>query len=103
MAYLAGLVAQTNCMIVDELSDLKLYVVNKLVQEVEHATSSKDRISALAKLGEVDGVDAFKKRSEVTMQIKPMAEVEKELLEALNVLEAKFVEVPTPQITQANE
>jgi len=103
MAYLAGLVAQSNCMIVEELSDLKLYVINKLVQEVEHATSSKDRISALAKLGEVDGVDAFKKRSEVTMQIKPMAEVEKELMEALNILETKFVEVPTPQITQYNE
>ena len=98
MAYLAGLVAQTNCMIVDELSDLKLYVVNKLVQEIEHATSSKDRISALAKLGEVDGVDAFKKRSEVTMQVKPMAEVERELLDTLNVLEAKFVEVKPAEI-----
>jgi len=103
MAYLAGLVAQTNCMIVDELSDLKLYVVNKLVQEVEHATSSKDRISALSKLGEVDGVDAFKKRSEVTMQIKPMAEVEKELMEALNILETKFIEIKTPEITQHAE
>lgn len=100
MAYLAGLVAQTNCMIVDELSDLKLYVVNKLVQEVEHATSSKDRISALAKLGEVDGVDAFKKRSEVTMQVKPMAEVEKELLETLNVLETRFIEVKPPELVQ---
>ena len=103
MAYLAGLVAQSNCMIVEELSDLKLYVINKLVQEVEHATSSKDRISALAKLGEVDGVDAFKKRSEVTMQIKPMAEVEKELMEALNILETKFVEVRPAEITQHNE
>ena len=103
MAYLAGLVAQTNCMIVDELSDLKLYVVNKLVQEVEHATSSKDRISALSKLGEVDGVDAFKKRSEVTMQIKPMAEVEKELMEALNILETKFIEVRTPELVQHAE
>lgn len=103
MAYLAGLVAQSNCMIVEELSDLKLYVINKLVQEVEHATSSKDRISALAKLGEVDGVDAFKKRSEVTMQIKPMAEVEKELMEALNVLETKFVEVQPAEIAQYNE
>jgi hypothetical protein len=103
MAYLAGLVAQSNCMIVEELSDLKLYVINKLVQEVEHATSSKDRISALAKLGEVDGVDAFKKRSEVTMQIKPMAEVEKELMEALNILETKFIEVQPAEIAQYNE
>jgi hypothetical protein len=106
MAYLAGLVAQSNCMIVEELSDLKLYVINKLVQEVEHATSSKDRISALAKLGEVDGVDAFKKRSEVTMQVKPIAEVEKELLETLSVLETKFLDV-TPknpkEITQDAE
>lgn len=100
MAYLAGLVAQSNCMIVEELSDLKLYVINKLVQEVEHATSSKDRISALAKLGEVDGVDAFKKRSEVTMQVKSIAEVEKELLETLNVLETKFVEVKPAEIVQ---
>ena len=101
MAYLAGLVAQSNCMIVDELSDLKLYVVNKLVFEVEHATSPKERIAALAKLGEVDGVDAFKKRSEVTMQIKPMAEVEKELLEALSIIETKFTEVKTPQIAHS--
>lgn len=102
MAYLAGLVAQSNCMIVEELSDLKLYVINKLVQEVEHATSSKDRISALSKLGEVDGVDAFKRRSEVTMQVKPIAEVEKELLEALNVLETKFIEVK-PQEVDLND
>ncbi len=106
MAYLAGLVAQSNVMLVDELSDLKMYVVNKLIQEVEHAPDSKSRISALSKLGEVDGVDAFKKRSEVTMQVKPIAEVEKELLEALNVLETKFLDV-TPknpkEITQDAE
>lgn len=84
MAYLAGMVAQSNCMLVDELSDLKLYVVNKLVHEVEHATTSKDRIAALKSLGEVDGVDAFKRRSEVTMQIKPLHEVEQELLSILD-------------------
>jgi len=99
MAYLAGLVAQSNCMLVDELSDLKLYVVNKLVHEVEHAPTPKDRIAALSKLGEVDGVDAFKKRSELTVQVKPIAEVEKELLDTLNVLETRFIEVQTPQIT----
>lgn len=105
MAYLAGLVAQSNCMIVEELSDLKLYVINKLVQEVEHATSSKDRISALAKLGEVDGVDAFKKRSEMTVKVKPIAEVEKELIEVLNTIETKFIEVEPleEEITQHGE
>ena len=104
MAYLAGLVAQSNCMIVEELSDLKLYVINKLVQEVEHATSSKDRISALAKLGEVDGVDAFKKRSEMTVKVKPIAEVEKELIEVLNTIETKFIEVePLEQEVTQND
>jgi hypothetical protein len=92
MAYLAGLVAQSNCMIVDDLSELKLYVVNKLVQEVEHADSSKTRIAALAKLGEVDGVDAFKKRTETTHVIKPIEEVEKELLSVLEGIEYKVLD-----------
>ena len=95
MAYLAGMVAQSNCMLVDELSDLKLYVVNKLVYEVEHAKDSKSRISALAKLGEVDGMDAFKKRSEVTMQIKSIQEVEKELLSVLDNIE--YIVLPNPK------
>ena len=93
MAYLAGMVAQSNCMIVEELSDLKLYVVNKLVAEVENAKDPKARIAALAKLGEVDGVDAFKKRSEVTHKVQSIEEVEKELLETLNTLEDQIIDV----------
>jgi hypothetical protein len=100
MAYLAGLVAQTNCMLVDELSDLKLYVVNKLVYEIEHATDSKSRIAALSKLGEIDGVDAFKRRTEVTMQIKPLAEVEKELKTILEGIEYSVVEPTKAEITE---
>lgn len=88
VAYLAGMVEQMNCMIVNELSDLKLYVVNKLVMEVENARDSKSRISALKHLGDVDGVDAFKKRTELTVQVKPLAEVEKELLGVLANIEA---------------
>lgn len=103
MAYLAGLIAQTNVSLVDELSDLKMYVVNKLIFEVENAPDSKTRISALAKLGEVDGVDAFKKRSEMTIQVKPIEEVEKELLETLNVLETRFIEVQPPETLQDAE
>lgn len=91
MAYLAGMIAQSNCMLVEELSDLKLYVVNKLIQEVEEAKDAKSRISALAKLGEVDGVDAFKKRSEMTVKVQPMEEVEKELLSILEGVEYKVV------------
>jgi hypothetical protein len=84
MAYLAGMVAQTNCMLVDDLADFKLYVVNKLVYEVEHAKDARSRIAALTKLGEVDGVDAFKKRTETTITVKPMEEVERELLSVLD-------------------
>lgn len=95
VAYLAGMVEQMNCMIVNELSDLKLYVINKLVMEVENARDSKSRISALKHLGDVDGVDAFKKRTELTVQVKPLAEVEKELLSVLDnlaVIEGEFSE-----------
>lgn len=87
MAYLAGMVAQSNCMLVDDLADLKLYVVNKLVLEVEEAKDAKARIAALKALGEVDGVDAFKKRSEVTHKVQPIEEVERELLTILDGVE----------------
>lgn len=103
MAYLAGMVAQSNVQLVDELSDLKLYVVNKLIHEVEHAKTSKDRIAALKNLGEVDGVDAFKKRSEMTVKVQPIEEVEKELLTILNGVEyAEITEVSDnlPQIDE---
>lgn len=92
MAYLAGLIQQSNCSLVEDLSELKQYVVNKLVYEVEHANSAKERIAALTKLGEVDGVDAFKKRSEITHQIKPIEEVEKELLQVLEGVEYAVIE-----------
>lgn len=100
IAYLAGMVEQMNCMIVNELSDLKLYVVNKLVMEVENARDSKSRISALKHLGDVDGVDAFKKRTELTVQVKPLAEVEKELLSVLDnlaIVEGEYAEVPAEE------
>jgi predicted transcriptional regulator len=79
-------------MIVEELSDLKLYVVNKLVHEIEHAKDSKARLTAIKSLGEVDGVDAFKKRSEMTVKIMPIEEVEKELLKTLEDIEYHVVE-----------
>lgn len=99
MAYLAGMVAQSNCMIVEELSDLKLYVVNKLVAEVENAKDAKARISALTKLGEVDGVDAFKKRSEITVKVQSIEEVERELFETLNMLEDQVVDVHMREVS----
>jgi hypothetical protein len=98
LAFLAGMVAQMNVSIVDELSDLKMYVVNKLVAEVENARDPKVRVAALSKLGEVDGVDAFKKRSEVTHKILTAEEVEKELLETLQSLEGKVIDVEAREV-----
>jgi len=98
LAFLAGLVAQMNVSIVDELSDLKLYVVNKLVFEIEHAKDTKARLIAIRSLGEVDGVDAFKKRSEITHKIMTAEEVEKELLETLQSLESKVIDVEAREV-----
>ena len=92
MAFLAGMVAQTNCMIVDDLAELKLYVVNKLIFEVENAGTSKDRIAALRSLGDIDGVDAFKRRTEHTHIVKPLEEVEKELAHILDNIEYNVVD-----------
>lgn len=92
IAYLAGMVSLYDGMVVRELADLKLYVVNKLIEE----TSSKDakvRIAALKALGEVDGVDAFKKRTEITVQQKSTEEIEAELMERLNRLTVDMGEV----------
>ena len=98
LAFLAGMVAQMNVSIVEELSDFKLYVVNKLVFEIEHAKDTKARLIALRNLGEVDGVDAFKKRSEVTHRILSAEEVEKELLETLQSLEGKVIDVEAREV-----
>jgi len=98
LAFLAGMVAQMNVSIVDDLADLKMYVVNKLVAEIENARDPKIRVAALAKLGEVDGVDAFKKRSEMTMKVQPIEEVERELLKTLESIEHKVIEVEAREI-----
>ena len=93
LAMLAGMVAQMNVSIVDELSDLKMYVVNKLIAEIENAKDPKARITALSKLGEIDGVDAFKKRTEVTHKHMSIEEVEKELLQTLESIEDRVIDV----------
>jgi hypothetical protein len=87
IAFLAGLVAKTNHALVEDLATLKNYVITNLVKEIEMTSDSKLRVQALKTLGEVDGIDAFKKRSEVTHVIKPIEEVEKELIQVISVLE----------------
>ena len=83
IAYLAGMVSQYDAMVVNELAELKLFVVNKLRED----TGNKDariRIQALRALGEIDGVDAFKRRTEITVQHRSTEEIERALLEKLD-------------------
>jgi len=91
IAYLAGLVAQHDTYVVKDLAQIKTYVVNKLVEETRHP-EAKYRLQALRALGEVDGVDAFKKRSEVTHK-QSIEEVEKELLLLLEKAEKRTIDV----------
>jgi hypothetical protein len=91
IAFLAGMVKQMNHALVDDLAELKNYVITGLVKEIETAKDGKTRLQALTKLGEVDGVDAFKKRSEVTHVVKPIEVVEKELMSVLDGIEYRVV------------
>ena len=84
MAFCAGMVAQTQVLLAKELADYKLYVVNNLIKVIELTKNPKEKTTALRALGEVDGVDAFKKKTEVTHRMETMEEVEKELLSMLN-------------------
>jgi hypothetical protein len=100
LALMAGMVSQMNVSIVDELSELKMYVVNSLVQEIQTSKDSKTRIAALKALGEVDGVDAFKKRTETTIKIQSMEEVESELLTLLDEVETKYIDVEAKEVVE---
>ena len=89
MAFCAGMVAQTQVLLAKELADYKLYVVNNLIKVIESTENPKEKTTALRALGEVDGVDAFKKKTEVTHKMESMEEVEKELLTMLNDFKQK--------------
>ena len=101
LAYLAGMVAQMNVQIVDDLADIKMYVVNHLVDTVEHAKDQKAKLTALRALGEIDGVDAFKKRTETTVKVQTMEEVERELLNIIESVEHRVITVEAREITDA--
>lgn len=102
IAMLTGMVSQMKVSIVEDLADLKNYVVTRLLLEVETAKDSKTRITALTKLGEVDGVDAFKRRSEITHKSLSLAEVEEELLEMVSYFKNKTIN-EKPKNTQQIE
>ena len=102
MAFLGGMVGTYNHMIVNDLADLKLYVVNKLVEIVQDEESNiKEQITALRSIGEVDGVDAFKKKTEVVHKMETMEEVEKELLNMLSELKQKALIKPKSEVIDA--
>ncbi len=103
LAMLAGMVAQMNVSIVDELSELKTYVVNHLLHSVEASKDVKTKIAALRALGEIDGVDAFKKRTEVTVKIQTKEEVESELLSLLDEVEGKYIDVEAKNVVNKDK
>lgn len=100
MAFCAGMVAQTQVLLAKNLADYKLYVVNNLIKVIESTTNPKEKTTALRALGEIDGVDAFKKKTEVTHKVESMDEVEKELLAMLNDFKQKGI-IKEPQTIDA--
>ena len=91
IAFLAGMVAQTSHMVAKDLADIKLTVLNGLLQEAYSAKSSRERITALKAVGEIDGVDAFKKKTEITHINQSGEELEKELMKTINELKGKVI------------
>ena len=86
LAYLAGMVTMYDGMVVKELANLKLYVVNRLIEESMKAPRPETRITALKALGEIDGVDAFKMRTESTIQQRSTEDIEREIMEKIDKL-----------------
>tara|TARA_R100000231_G_scaffold82654_1_gene63154 strand:+ start:924 stop:1505 length:582 start_codon:yes stop_codon:yes gene_type:complete len=91
IAFLAGMVAQTSHMVAKDLADIKLTVLNGLLQEATTAKNSRERIAALKAVGEIDGVDAFKRKTEVTHINKSGEELEKELKKTIDELKGKII------------
>lgn len=92
MAYLAGMVSQTQTMLTKQMADYKLYVLNSAVMVSETAKSHRDKLAALRMIGEMDGVDAFKKKTEITHVTKSGKELEDELKKAIEDLKGKIIE-----------
>ncbi len=100
MAFCAGMVAQTQVLLAKDLADYKLYIVNNLIKVIESTTNPKEKTTALRALGEIDGVDAFKRKTEVTHKVESMDEVEKELLAMLNDFKKQGI-IKSPQTIDA--
>lgn len=90
LASLAGMVAELDAQVVDELKDLKTFVINGLIKEATMSDKSKERITALRAIGEVDGVDAFKKHTEVVHKSMSMDDIEGRLQVLVSKLQSRL-------------
>jgi ribosome-associated translation inhibitor RaiA len=90
LASLAGMVAELDSHVVNDLKDLKTFVVNGLIKEAATAEKSKERITALRAIGEVDGVDAFKRTTEVVHKNMSMDDIEDKLRTLVNKLQKRI-------------
>lgn len=98
LASLAGMVAELDTHVVDELKDLKTFVVNGLIKEAVTADKPKERITALRAIGEVDGVDAFKKHTEVVHTNMPLEEVERKLAALINKVQQRIASTEAQEV-----
>ena len=92
LASLAGMVAELDSSVVDDLKDLKTFVINGLIKEATMSDKSKERITALRAIGEVDGVDAFKKHTEVVHKNMSMDDIEDRLKVLVGKLQKRLDE-----------
>lgn len=92
LASLAGMVAELDAQVVDELKDLKTFVVNGLIREATTADKPKERITALRAIGDIDGVDAFKKHTEVVHKNMSMDDIESRLQSLVGKLQKRLEE-----------
>jgi len=100
LASLAGMVESLNADVVDDLKDLKKFVINGLIKEATMSDKSKERITALRAIGEVDGVDAFKKHTEVVHKSMSMDDIEGRLQILVGKLQ-KRLEEKEPDVVDA--
>jgi len=100
LAALAGMVAELDAQVVDDLKDLKTFVINGLIKEATMSDKAKERITALRAIGEVDGVDAFKKHTEVVHKNMSMDDIEDRLKVLVGKIE-KRIQQKEPDMVDA--
>lgn len=72
--------------------------MNGLLKEALTADKSKERITALRAIGDIDGVDAFKKHTEVVHTNMPLEEVERKLAALINKVQRRVAAEDTKEV-----